>query len=180
MKRGRIIGFGDRAGVGKDTAGLYLTMRHGFNRIGFADALKEAARVVFGFTDAQLFGDKKSELDPYWKLTPRDVLQRMGTEAMRGEFGDDLWVRAVERVVLDGRDHVITDVRFPSEAEAIKRWGGKTIRLIRDKADGAKGGNPTHPSETALAGWQGWDWILYNNGTLAELHENIERLLVTP
>lgn len=159
-----IIGISGKARHGKDTLAEFF-VKFGCKRISYADALKAAAREVFGFTEAQLYGEDKEKPDPFWVLTPRDVLQRMGTEAMRRTFGDDVWVRAAFRRMTAGGDWVIPDVRFPNEAEAVHKAGGIMIRINRR---GVPAVNP-HISETALDDWPDFDAVIQNNGTLGEL-----------
>lgn len=67
---------------------------------------------------------------------------------------------------------IITDVRFPNEAEAIKQRGGILIKMERGLHTGE------HPSETALDNYQGWDWVIINkNISLEELLQKAEKLL---
>lgn len=79
--KGLIIGIVGGAGVGKDTAADYLVRAHGFKKLALADELKRFAKVVFDFTDEQLWGPSASRNKPdprfrnpegwvyaYWKL----------------------------------------------------------------------------------------------------------------
>ena len=172
-----IIGFGCEARVGKDTAAQYLDDKYGYRRAGWADNLKKAAGVVFGFTEAQLYGDLKEVIDPNWGFTPREALQRMGTEAMRVTFGDDIWVQSLERTLVKGGRWVITDCRFPNEVRAVHRMGGIVVRIVRPDGPGVRGGVERHPSETALLGWLGWDATIVNDGTLEEMYRQLDRLI---
>lgn len=171
-----ILGLGYKARSGKDTfAGLLA--RYGFRSLAFADPLKSAARELFGLSGTQLFGDAKELVDEFWGLTPRNIMQRLGTEAMRREFGDDFWVRALRRRIDTqesnvGREllWVITDVRFINEAVAVQSWGGKVLRIDRPGAR-ARGGVTGHASETELDSWTGWDGCVENVGTIDDLAE---------
>jgi len=58
-----IVGISGPAGAGKDTAANYLFRTHGFRKIAFALPLKRMAKIAFGFTHAQLFGDEKETPD---------------------------------------------------------------------------------------------------------------------
>lgn len=177
MRKQRIIGFGHRRYRGKDTAAAYLAKQYGYAHDAFAYSLKEGlGRGIFGLTDGQLYGDLKEVVDPFWGLTPRDILQRGGTEAMRRTFGDDIWVKTLLR-----RAHhrdvptVIADVRFVSEAEAIKTNGGLVVRIDRDIAyDPAI---DTHQSEVDLLGYEGWSCTIDNNGTLEELYRKLDTFM---
>lgn len=187
-----LIALGYKSGVGKDTLADYLCAAHGYTRIPFALSLKNAAREVFDFSDEQLHGSRKNEVDPRWGFSPREALQRMGTEAMRGTFGPDVWVRAWERrvakAVAEGRTNiVVTDVRFLSEVEAVVKLGGFLVRIERPGAGapplteryffGLLSRKVQHASETELAGFSGWNWVVYNNGDLTQLRYEGDRLL---
>ncbi len=141
-----IIGLTGKSGSGKDAAASHLVCRYGFVRLAFADALKAAAKCIFSLSDAQLWGSEKDVTDLYWGVTPGRILQLVGTECMRAGFADDVWIRALCRK-LEGRDYVVTDVRFPNEAEAIRHWGGKVYRIERP---GHVSTRAAHISETAL------------------------------
>jgi len=163
----RVIGFGHQARVGKDTAGRYLLYKiMGTKRRAFGDSIKEACAAIFGFTDAQLHGNMKEVVDPFWGVTPRSMLQRVGTEAIRNEVGKDVWVKSWESY-LNNHSHfnrlwVVPDVRFPNEADAVKRAGGIVVRIdrlakLRDKV-------PDHESERALIHYDDWDYVVNNDG----------------
>lgn len=174
-----IVGLGFRARSGKDTIAEYLVKAHNFRRIGFADALKEGCRHIFGLNDEQLYGEKKEVIDAYWQLTPRYILQYVGTECMRDHFDKEIWVKAVEKKIVDnpGVNWVITDVRFPNEAQAVRKWNGKLVRVDRPLA-GANGGIVAHPSEVAMEAFHDWDYILKNDINVhASLYDKIEDML---
>ena len=51
-----------------------------------------------------------------------------------------------------------------NEAECLRRLGGLLVKVVRPGRDG-----DGHASETELAAFTGWDLVLTNDGTLAEL-----------
>jgi hypothetical protein len=126
------------------------------------------------------------------QMTPRLMLQLLGTEAGREIIHPNIWVNALfadfrpldpEKAfsngdVLDYTDctfpnWVITDCRFPNEAEAIMERVGIVIRISR-----GYGNTGTHASETALDGCT-FDYDIDNNGTLDNLKKNVEWILKT-
>jgi hypothetical protein len=172
-----IIGIGYKKRSGKDTIGEHLIDAHDFQRAAFADKLKEVTAAMFDWHGARMLADDQKEVvDAFWGLSPRQALQLMGTEAGRQVFGHDIWVKHVKRKMLsypEQRDWVITDVRFPDEAQAIRDWGGVLWRVDRP---GLVGGD-VHASETSMDGYEGWDEVIVNDGTIAELRAKVSRLL---
>lgn len=143
-----IIGLSGYAGVGKDTLAKYIVeLDPSFEIKKFSGKLKEVASLLTGIPvdnfENQKF--KTQELNG-WDMTVRELLQKLGTEAIRDGLHEDAWVNALFANYHQGENWVITDMRFPNEYEAVKRFGGKAIRLDRE---GIKPIN-YHPSETAI------------------------------
>jgi hypothetical protein len=109
------------AQAGKDTAALGLMEDLGWQRVAFADPLKAVARGLGQSGD---------------KTTPEDrvFLQRLG-QVMREEVAADVWLDAGLRAVDGYGPHVpgvvITDCRYPNEADAIRERGGMVVRIDR-------------------------------------------------
>ena len=182
-----ILGLGHKRRRGKDTAAHMLKeimLADGGFAVPQIDAFARSLKLgigkgVFSLTDEQLYGDvKKKEVDQFWGLTPRDILQRAGTEAMRNEFGEDIWLRTILRRIQDTHDSIIiTDVRFPNEAEALKREGGFLVRIDRDIPFDPE--VDLHASEIALDEYDEWSTVIDNNGSLADLHVKLKSLLTS-
>lgn len=140
-----LIGLVGFAGSGKGTVGDILVNKYEFTKISFADALKDAVSVIFGWDRSLLEGETdESRLfreteDVWWterlgySVKPRHILQTMGTEAGRDVFHKDLWVHTVARRMMGVKNVVIPDVRFPNEIDFIKNSGGSVVRVIRGK-----------------------------------------------
>lgn len=129
-----------------------------------------------GYSEAEVF-DHEIKIKP---MTVRELLQKLGTEAMRNGLHPDTWVNALmsEFIPYSARGSeyeevasrwIITDTRFPNEARAIKKRGGVVIRINRDI------GNGSHPSETALDDYN-FDYIIDNNGSMEDLISSVRHM----
>jgi hypothetical protein len=106
-------------------------------------------------------------------LTPRLVLQLLGTEGGRDVIHPNIWVNATLGNLKEDDQVIITDVRFPNEVEGIKNRKGIVIRVVRP----SKVSTSTHPSETSLNDYKNWDYVIVNDGTLEELEEKVIKML---
>lgn len=177
-----IIGLSGVAQAGKDTVGQLLVDHYGFTRFAFADALKELYYNVDPLvTPHAHVSEIVDELG--WEAAKtypevRRGLQRLGTEGGRSVLGENIWVDVLfSRLDRDENSNfVITDMRFPNEAEAISaRDDGWTVRVVRESA-GLAGVAGRHVSETALDGWK-FDFCLDNNGTVEQLESRVDLML---
>ena len=210
-----IIGICGFIGSGKDTIADYLVNLHHFRRESFANTLKDAVSAVFGWDRTMLEGRTKQarewreQVDTWWAerlsiphLTPRWILQNWGTEVCRKNFHDDIWIASLENKLRTSTDDiVISDCRFPNEIAAIKKAGGRVVRVVRgvepewyqlavSRNRGPNGNSSwalsgrrleqlgVHASETAWVGTK-FDAVLDNNGTLEDLYQQVKKLANT-
>jgi hypothetical protein len=188
-----VIGITGFKRSGKDTVGDYLCTQHGFTKLSYASALKIACQAIFSFTDEQLHGDEEKEkIDEYWKHSPRDILQKVGTELFREKLpevcehiNNDIWIRSVERQIktlhnLDPSRYnkfVITDVRYENEAEFVKKMNGKVLRINRfDFEMTEENLSKLHKSESTIMKLD-VDEDIENKSTLHELYSKVDALL---
>lgn len=126
---------------------------------------------------------------PFKGMTGREMLQKIGTDCMREHLHPDTWVNALfadykrttpHKYYPDGvgdyPNWIITDVRFPNEAKAIKDRGGVLIRVNRPDEVMIEEHSHLHPSETALDTYQDWDYVIENDGTIEELIEKVKEI----
>lgn len=193
-----IIGICGLIGSGKGTVADYLIDQHSFQKISFADKLKDAVAEMFDWPRPMLEGVTpqsrawRERPDQFWSqelgrdITPRYVLQVFGTECMRQGFYDGIWVSLVKKKIQENPDinWVIPDTRFPNEVNMIKSVGGSVWRVKRGENplwfDHYKyhGVEPqdTHPSEWAWA-HSDFDHVITNDDTVAQLHQTIENTI---
>jgi hypothetical protein len=179
----RIVAITGHARHGKDTCADYLASVYGYTRYALATPLKESVCVMFGWSPEQVEGPTKELVDHRWGLSPRQALQALGTEygqsclcGMFPEFrlttGRKLWVRRLlDRAGGDPRI-VISDCRFPHEAEEIRRAGGVVIRVTRP-------GYPvdlSHESERAVDEIHP-DAVVSNMGSIEDLYAVLDKAM---
>lgn len=142
------------------------------------------------------------------KLSPRIVLQTLGTEWGRG-LNSTLWVDYLARVVtqlgtrgveydkvrgltstLDMwkmlrtepphiRGVVVSDLRFPNELEQLRRAGGKVIRIVRPHTDGAAATLGIAGHASEVQDAGEFDLLVVNDKDLAQLYNAIDIYLLT-
>lgn len=175
-----IIGIAGHARHGKDTTADFIVRHYGFKKNALADVMKEAMHVVFGWDDRYLYGDLKDVIDPRFGISPRHALQSFGTQWGQWELsryddfasitGRKLWVNSLLNRVQG--DVVISDVRFPHEAEAIKERGGIIVMIRRT-------GYPvdsSHESERSVEDIRP-DYVIRNGSTLEALEDETINLM---
>jgi hypothetical protein len=199
-----LIGLHGRARSGKDTACQFILDWAEENEVdarrdAFADRLKlSAARLFYPDIDVKwalewadlmksdgtvtiTFTDPVSEpVSVTEELTGRQLLQRYGTEAHRDVFDTDFWVNAVmDTYRPDDELLVVTDIRFPNEAEAIREAGGEVWQVLRTQNVDLE---DTHASEQPLSP-DLIDHVLVNDRSLDHLRSlavsRVQRLYYT-
>jgi len=181
-----LIGLSGYARSGKDEAAKVLVEEFGFTRVAFADKLREFLYALDPDVLCEYDGQGKPHLgvstvrkiidnvgwDGYketqWKDPIRKLLQRLGTEAGRQTLWDSIWIDAALTGFDDNAKIVVTDCRFPNEAQAIKDRGGIVVRVSR------KGVGPAnaHASETSLDDWD-FDYALHNDYSLEVYRDHV-------
>lgn len=179
-----IIGLSGYARTGKDTVAALLQER-GFRRIAFADALRDA---LYALNPQIQVSPPTGGYEPLrqvidnigWERAKeqapevRGLLQRLGTEVGREQFGQNFWVNLTFlKIHQSTHEHwVIPDCRFPNEHKAVKDNGGLVWRIIRPDFGPAN----DHISEIALDDHQ-FDAYLLNDAGLAELRQEVDDYL---
>jgi hypothetical protein len=117
-------------------------------------------------------------------MSVRELLQRLGTEAMRDGLHENVWVNALmcdykgpKMSEYNPSNWIITDMRFPNEMEAVVERKGITIRVNRNNGTRAIDINP-HPSETSLDDAE-FNYTIENDGSIDDLIEKVRQILIT-
>ena len=174
------IGMSGYARSGKDTVADILHEEYGFGRVTLAAPLKEMVYTLNPWVDIdfdchvryQDFVDDLGLHEAKNHPEVRRLLQVYGTDVMRRQFGEDVWVDLAYSGK-DPADHwVVTDCRFKNEANGIRNHGGFVVRVERPGVEPPN----LHPSEVDLLDYD-FDFYLDNSGTLEELEASVHRMM---
>lgn len=173
----------------------------------YATPLKQIASILSGIP-VEKFEDqefKKSFMSEEWdqpipdmkitkaRMTVREFLQKIGTEAMKHNVHWDVWKNCLmkdyklisrSQVIFSSKreqegqvfeeypNWIITDNRYPDELQRIEKAGGISIRISR------KGVGPinNHPTETALIDYPA-NYEIDNFGILEDMLPQVEAIL---
>lgn len=184
-----IIGILGNKNVGKDTLADYLVSTEGFKKVSFATNLKECLAVMFNWDSNNFSFENKEKNDPIWNVSPRKMLQLLGTEFLRDYCKDiidckikfngkeETFSYHIKKLFLDNielfendNNIVISDVRFPDELKFIQWMNGKIIKLERNNAEINQYNN--HSSENYIDKLE-YDIKIANNFTKEHLYKTM-------
>lgn len=176
-----LIALTGRAGAGKDTAAGYMCSRYGFVQAAFAGALKEMclAWAEYVGVDHAWFTERhlKERPMPGFGISARRMMQTLGTEWGR-QVNPLLWVHGLQRHLglYEGGTPVhdrivITDCRFPNEAQWVQAQGGRLVRVLREVPAVHAHESEQHVDELPA------DHELLNHGSLGALELQIDVLM---
>lgn len=135
-----IIGLCGKKGSGKSTVAKYLVDQYQFKEYAFANILKDACMNIFGLRYEQLYGtlQQKETIDEYWNVTPRIILQDVGTAirniANKNPKLEKIWIKSLHRKIIQESKTriVVSDIRYQDEADSLKEYikDGWTVIII--------------------------------------------------
>jgi len=164
----QIIGITGFLRTGKDSVAALL-QKFGYQKVAFADPLRKMALDIdpyiglsgvpahvvnselasYSYKGAAILYSDLLRAVGYEKAKEipdfRRFLQRLGTEGVRNNFSDDTWVKLFRKQLEPHKSYVVSDCRFPNEAQAIRNLGGEVWRTERP----GYGAGP-HPSEAEV------------------------------
>lgn len=206
----QVVGFVGLISAGKSTAANVLVENRGYKAVAFAGALKDAVAAIFSWPRNLLEGDTlesrefRETVDTTWQnrigdldiiagrpVTPRLILQLMGTEVLRTHFHTDIWVLSVMKKIESdiNSSFVITDARFKNEINLVRGVGGKIVRIKRgpdpEWFETARRFPELMPTTYPLIHASEWSWVstetdfvVENDGSLEDLREKINSLVL--
>jgi hypothetical protein len=200
-----IVLINGKAGSGKDTIAIYLKKNYNYTHLYYAYALKISLSTITGFpieyfTDPEL---KKQYLPYPWdKYTSRMLHQIVGTDLLRNQLDQDVWVKNVatkiNRIIEDedsclvdygtsfrnsetpNINIVISDLRFDNElyvSKYIKSFHEINTKVFSVQRNGQTGNTPggiaQHVSEFGITLPDNTIYI-DNNGSFEDLYKQID------
>jgi hypothetical protein len=172
---------------GKDTVAQFLEQNSGYVNWKIAANLKNVCKLMFGFSDEELETDLKEVIHPKWGVSPRFVMQTIGTDIVQYQLktfipniNKTFWVEKMfddyNKSLTEQKFNkfmVISDMRFMHEFEYLKEKFGENmivIKLVREHISTKK---DNHVSEHQ------WDMIpaditITNNSTIHDLYTQIK------
>jgi hypothetical protein len=169
-----LIGLSGYAQSGKDSVATVLVRDYGYERIAFADPIKDLLYLINPTIDRvslQYIVDNYGWETAKQHIEVRQMLQDLGVGA-RELFGSNFWIDIALAKVKHEHKVVITDVRFKNEAQMITISGGELWRVERPHTGPAN----AHISELELDNHP-VDRRIYNNAGLKGLENSVKDIL---
>jgi len=185
----KIIGVHGPLNGGKDTVANYIVAMDKtisgpprWRRYAFAKPIKEACKIIFGFSQEQI-EDRilKESPDQFWGFAPRRAMQLLGTEYGRDMMDKQIWIKRAELEIKKNAEEnvgtIITDVRFQNEADWLRSQPNamliylKVPNLVRDE-------KYNHESEAGISEAD-TDFVIVNDKSLGinNLYSQIDEIL---
>ena len=174
-----------------------ITKFERIDEVFYFSTIEEANKFKLNNLNYDYFGEIEKV-----EMTPRLMLQLLGTNCGRDIIHPDIWVNSlmaeyksklsssnpVDDLDWEPRfiypNWIITDTRFENELESVKKRNGITIRVNRSfnhkmgsKEIGTINLTPIHSSETALDN-EVFDYEINNEGTISDLIDKIRIILI--
>lgn len=179
------VAFGHEKSVGKDTAARFLMShlrmsRSGSNiqKKGFADKLKQQCYELYSWAGL-MPGPWYEESTERYKLkniilpligkSPRRIWIEYGTTVARSIY-HSTWIEYLFRST-NCQVLIISDCRFPDEADKILEHGGFVFKIDRPSVE-----HTNDVADDALFGYTRWTEIIHNNSDLNSFNDKIIKL----
>jgi dephospho-CoA kinase len=164
--------------TGKDEICSFLENTAGFKHLKISSGLKEICKILFRFSNSQLETDVKDAIDPRWNLTPRTLMQFIGTEMMQyklqevlPDIGRKIWIKSLIENEFHKHDKiVISDLRFLHELDELRKHNAIVVKVLRKTTFDPQVDKHVSENEIELINP---DYEIDNNGTLDELRAKL-------
>lgn len=166
--------------VGKDTFANFFINNKNIVSYAFAKPIKEMLCCAFGWNMSIFESDLKDVKDFFWHISPREAVEYLGTEIMRGDIrnhfpefdkfiGEKIWVKRFEKFYLENQNKtiIITDLRYDPEFEFLDNIEYYNILITRRGTD---------LSRMYDINKHGHDFELDNNSTIEDFKKKAKKL----
>lgn len=194
MNKPTVFAISGWKGSGKDTCAGRLVQNHGAKQISFAGPLKDLVSELFSVPrehlDSQLTKESPIEALP---VDPKDGFSKNVTAFMQGELrtgywtpralailvgscmraaDSNIWVKRAVNKMEPGGVYVISDLRYKSEADALKATG---INVLTIRVNRFNESPSADPSERDLDDYP-FDIVINNKFSLETLYSQVDQL----
>lgn len=164
--------------------------------LSFAEKLKIISAVIFNISLEILLGQtienriireniRTKNYNICGSLSGRGVLEFFGTNILRNNFCEDIWINILKRDIKYynsiGKGVIISDVRYSNERKFIDEMGGKIFVVYRKEEDLILTDND---KQSHIAGWSFLEFIdinkdiyILNNTTIEDLKNKVYDLV---
>lgn len=177
---------------GKDTIAKYLNKKYNYKHLKITYKLKECLKLLFDLRDHELETDKKDKINKKWNVTPRKLMQFIGTEIFQYKIQEILpdidkkfWIKTflTDSLVNNLRNKkdfhiVISDIRFIHEYEELKKLN-IPISVIKVTNDNIMidSNEELHISEREFIKIP-YDKEILNNSTFDDMYKKIDEYII--
>ncbi len=180
-KMTRIVAICGKKRSGKDTIADYISSRYGYDKVKFANVLKDLCKNAFNLSNYQVEYDGKDVVDTRYDKTPRQIMQYIGTDLMQFEMqkfmpkiGRLVWTTSLLESTKN-KYIVISDMRFKHEAEEVLRYDPSAIILMVDRL-ACNNVIDTHVSENATNDIP-FNFYVKNDKGIEDLHKIVDDMM---
>lgn len=192
-----IFAFVGRKRGGKSTAALYVKEKRPLAvRLNFKDALlievKERfpdliREIIAVYDKIDYDGMKPWTIERLIEEKPRlfrTLLQNYATDVRRGDNMDywvTKWLKQASKIVEQGGDIIVDDLRFPNELDVIRQLGGTVIKIERTDMEvpATEASTDGHSSESYVDLLKADHVIAVATGEFEKLHSALDEILDT-
>ena len=177
---------------GKDTIAKYLNKKYNYKHLKITYKLKECLKLLFDLRDHELETDKKDKINKKWNVTPRKLMQFIGTEIFQYKIQEILpdidkkfWIKTflTDSLVNNLRNKkdfhiVISDIRFIHEYEELKKLN-IPISVIKVTNDNIMidSNEELHISEREFIKIP-YDKEILNNSSFDDMYKKIDEYII--
>lgn len=181
-------------GSGKDLTADYIVEKYNYEKMAYADHLKDILKLIFDFSEKELYGtqEDKEKINNEWGVSSRQTALALGDfmrydlpnkfpkykEKMEANYFVYMLMKKISNT---SKNVVISDVRFNNEiVELRKKFPERTVKCIRilrntdgfnEETDKHHSENPNNIDKDQI------DHVIENNGTIEELYQKIDQIL---